>query len=131
MLKSARVAICVGTETLTSCVRLGNSHLRGHRIAVNSQIMQKPVAIRRGVQEATQNRGPTCDERAPREPNVHSVWCGVGSHRRSLTNALDADLRDGEPVLNQPSSIHGVVSSILNDASTRRGYSRCMTMPSQ
>src|ERR1039458_4846167 len=127
MLKRALVSVCPRSQSFTLCSCLSDPRLRGNRIAVNSDVVQELAAICVGFEEARQNSRTARNERSSSEPYVQIIGRRKRRHRASLTHALFTQRRNRQPILDQSPFAHGVVSSILNDASTRRGYSRCIT----
>ncbi len=72
-----------------------------NRISMNPQHPHEPLPIRIGRQQGGQNRGAGSDLRVARPPDVQAVRRREGRHGGALARALQADLGDGQPGLDQ------------------------------
>src|SRR5271157_1589523 len=97
------VAVSLALEPLTRSFGLVDPATRGHRVPMNPQHVQelRPVRIRR--QQACQDCRPAGHEGASRPPDMKTIRGWKRRHRRPLAQALDADLGDRQPLLDQPS----------------------------
>ena len=108
-----------------------------NRITMYAQRVQKafPVGIHR--QQGGQDSGPGSHQRTARPPDMQSVGGREGRHGRSFAHTFNTDLRNGEPFFDKTTG-HGAnlyswgsVNNKRRAQSTRRGFFRCMAMPSQ
>jgi hypothetical protein len=75
---------------------------------MNPKIVHELDSVRVSLQQAAENCGPARDKWSTREPHMQAIRRRKWRHRRSLTNALDADLSNRKPILNQSSFGHYV-----------------------
>ena len=101
-----RVAVRLTFKPLALPPGSVDSASRSHRIAVDSEHMQEPIPIHARRQQGRQHRRPRRHKRTPRPPDVQPVRRRERRHRRALARALDADLRDRQPPLDQPDVSH-------------------------
>ena len=108
MAERARVAVRLTLESLALPPGSVDPTSRSHRIAVDPEHVQEPAPVRVRRQQGGQHRRPRRHQRTPRPPDVEAVRRGKRRHRRPLARALDADLRDRQPPLDQPDVAHAL-----------------------
>ena len=96
------------------------SNFRRHRVPMDPQHVQELRPVRIGRQQACQDGRPAGDEGASRPPDMKAIRGRKRRHRRPLSQALDADLRDRQPFFDQPAG-----PSWFGLFHRRPGSSRC------